>query len=110
MSVYVPRTMIGRAALAAWHQSGKEETCLRDVEAILRRIRDPDMELVRRVGLAIGVKAATVDLCWARMIDAILAEAPAEDRAMMVFGGAIAVIAGLSEIKDEAAAKKEEKK
>jgi hypothetical protein len=30
--------------------------------------------------------------------------------AMLVFGGAIAVIAGLSEIKDEAAAKKEEKK
>jgi hypothetical protein len=30
--------------------------------------------------------------------------------AMMVFGGVIAVIAGLSEIKDEAAAKKEDKK
>ena len=28
--------------------------------------------------------------------------------AMLIFGGAIAVIAGLSEIKDEAAAKKEE--
>lgn len=30
--------------------------------------------------------------------------------AMMIFGGAIAVIAGLSEIKDEAAAAKETKK
>lgn len=30
--------------------------------------------------------------------------------AMMIFGGAIAVIAGLSEIKDEAANKEEEKK
>ena len=30
--------------------------------------------------------------------------------AMMIFGGAIAVIAGLSEIKDESANKKEEKK
>lgn len=30
--------------------------------------------------------------------------------AMMIFGGAIAVIAGLSEIKDEAAGAKEEKK
>jgi hypothetical protein len=30
--------------------------------------------------------------------------------AMLIFGGAIAVIAGLSEIKDEAASKKEEKK
>jgi hypothetical protein len=30
--------------------------------------------------------------------------------AMMIFGGAIAVIAGLSEIKDETAGKKEEKK
>lgn len=87
MSAYVPRTMIGRAALAAWHQSGKEETCLQDVAAILRRIRDPDVELVRRVGQSIGVKAATVDLCWARMIDAILEEAPAEDRAIMEFGG-----------------------
>jgi hypothetical protein len=30
--------------------------------------------------------------------------------AMMIFGGAIAVIAGLSEIKDETQSKKEEKK
>jgi hypothetical protein len=30
--------------------------------------------------------------------------------AMMIFGGAIAVIAGLSEIKDESRSKKEEKK
>lgn len=30
--------------------------------------------------------------------------------AMLIFGGAIAVIAGLSEMKDETAAKKEEKK
>jgi hypothetical protein len=30
--------------------------------------------------------------------------------AMLIFSGAIAVIAGLSEMKDEAAAKKEEKK
>jgi len=30
--------------------------------------------------------------------------------AMLIFAGAIAVIAGLSEIKDESAAKKEEKK
>ena len=30
--------------------------------------------------------------------------------AMLIFGGVIAVIAGLSEIKDEAASKKEEKK
>lgn len=30
--------------------------------------------------------------------------------AMLIFGGIIAVIAGLSELKDEAAAKKEEKK
>ncbi len=30
--------------------------------------------------------------------------------AMLIFGGVIAVIAGISEIKDEAASKKEEKK
>ncbi len=55
MTAYIPKTMIGRAALAVWHQVGKEMTPLEDAEAILGRIREPDMEL----GAAQSAMAAT---------------------------------------------------
>lgn len=43
---------------------------------------------------------------WDLFLKGLKATVPA----MLIFGGAIAVIAGISELKDEAAAKKEEKK
>ncbi len=43
---------------------------------------------------------------WDLFVDLLKATVPA----MLVFGGVIAVIAGMSEIKDELAAAKEEKK
>ncbi len=62
-------------------------------------------------GVAIGAVVAILGLAgifgwWEYLIAILKGTVPM----MMLFGGAIAVIAGLSEIKDEAAAKKEEKK
>jgi len=62
-------------------------------------------------GVAAGAIVALLGLAglfgwWSSFVMILKGTIPA----MMIFGGAIAVIAGLSEIKDEAAAKKEEKK
>ncbi len=85
MSVYVPKTMIGRMALAIWHQVGKHDTPLADAQYILGEIRTPDMAVVRCVSQETGVPAATVDLCWTGMIDVILTQALAEDLALRRF-------------------------
>lgn len=85
MTIYAPCTMVGRAALAVWHQVGKEMTPLEDAEYILGRVRAPDMELARRVAKDVGVHPSIVDLCWTRMMDAILAQVPEEERALAEF-------------------------
>lgn len=84
--IYEPKTMIGRAALKVWNLIGKCQTPLRDAEDIVRSIRFPDTELVRRVAEEIGVPPSTVDMCWCRMIDAILTEVPKEQNALDQFG------------------------
>lgn len=86
MAMYIPKTMIGRAALGVWHQVGKEMTALEDAAYILGRVREPDMELVRRVAAEIGLPASTVDLCWTRLMDAILAQEEAEQESLDRFG------------------------
>ena len=83
--VYVPRTMIGRAALAAWSNIGKHLTPLDEAVRILRAARTPDMELIRRVALEIGQDPAMVDTCWCRVMDAMLAEERREEQALLEF-------------------------
>ena len=85
--VYVPKTMIGRAALQVWRQIGKEEPPLVDAERILEAIRAPDMALVNHIAreTALGVTPEQVARCWDRMIGAILAEADNEATALEKF-------------------------
>ena len=84
--VYMPKTMIGRAALAIWNLIGKNDTPLQEANHVLGSIRAPDMELVRLVAQEIGQPDAIVDLCWTHMIDAIRAESEQEEKALADFG------------------------
>lgn len=86
MAMYIPQTMIGRAARAIWNAIGKEETPLQDAARVLRKgLRHPDMELVRRVAAEIKESPVLVDLVWCRMVDAILAEEEREAKALAEF-------------------------
>lgn len=82
---YVPKTMIGRAGQACWNNIGKHLTPLQEAERVVRRLRDTDMELVRRVAKEIKESPVLVDLVWCRVIDAILAQIPDEETALAEF-------------------------
>ena len=45
-----------------------------ELRIILQHLRTPDMNLVRIVADNAGLAPSTVDLCWTRMIDAILTQ------------------------------------
>ena len=90
MTVYKPTTMIGRAALAAWQQIGKEETPLQDVVRIVQALRTPDMDVMCAVAAALQIAPRTVSLIWCQTIDAVLAQRSREEANLAAFSSATA--------------------
>ena len=59
--------------------------------------------IIGAIAILLGIKGLTV--CWADLLTVLRGSMPA----IFILGGAIAVIAGLSEIKDEISSKREDK-
>ncbi len=82
---YEPGTMIGRAAFAVWRQAGKEETPLQDAQRIIRSLRSADMGVLKHAVGDLGIDPAIALVFWSQMIDAVLAQAPIEERSLAEF-------------------------
>ena len=85
MSVYVPATMLGYAALNLWNNIGKDLTALEQADRVLECLREPDMELIKRVAERVGVSVPMTELTWNLMIDFIRAERVLEQVALDAF-------------------------
>ena len=67
-------TVIESIARDTWRNISVNRTAVGEVRVILQNLRTPDMNLVRTVADNAGLSPSTVDLCWTRMIDAILTQ------------------------------------